>query len=197
MGTRTKLGLGVASAALGLALIGGGTFAYFSDKAETTGTFVNGTLDLNTNPTIMTAINDFKPGDWANRTITLKNDGSLDIAKISLSTENTITNKEGAPANTDDLNKYIRVYFLKNVGSDFVSSGSSEILYGTTLDQLNNKKDEISTQVFGNGVAKNGMKDLYIQFQFIDNNEDQNQFQGDAIAIKWTFEGRQGAGQAK
>ena len=33
MGIKKKLGLGVASAALGLSLIGGGTFAYFNDIA--------------------------------------------------------------------------------------------------------------------------------------------------------------------
>ena len=35
MGIKQKLGLGVASAALGVALVGGGTYAYFSDTAET------------------------------------------------------------------------------------------------------------------------------------------------------------------
>lgn len=47
MGIKKTLGFGVATAALGLTLIGGGTFAYFSDSVETTGTFAAGTLDLN------------------------------------------------------------------------------------------------------------------------------------------------------
>ncbi|PRX64062.1 putative ribosomally synthesized peptide with SipW-like signal peptide [Bacillus sp. V-88] len=43
MSIKQKLGLGVASAALGLALVGGGTYAYFSDSVTTNNTFAAGT----------------------------------------------------------------------------------------------------------------------------------------------------------
>lgn len=49
MSIKKKVGLSLASEALGLSLIGGGTYAFFSDKAETTSTFAAGTLDLNAN----------------------------------------------------------------------------------------------------------------------------------------------------
>lgn len=39
------------TAALGLSLIGGGTFAYFSDSETTNNTFAAGTLDLAVEPT--------------------------------------------------------------------------------------------------------------------------------------------------
>ena len=50
MSLKKKLGMGVASAALGLSLIGGGTFAYFSDKEVSNNTFAAGTLDLTLDP---------------------------------------------------------------------------------------------------------------------------------------------------
>ena len=46
MGIKKKLGLGVASAALGLSLIGGGTWAAFNDAATINNHFAAGTLDL-------------------------------------------------------------------------------------------------------------------------------------------------------
>ena len=57
-----KLGMGVASAALGLSLIGGGTFAYFSDKEVSNNTFAAGTLDLTLDPKTLVNIENLKPG---------------------------------------------------------------------------------------------------------------------------------------
>lgn len=62
MSLKKKLGMGVASAALGLSLIGGGTFAYFSDKEVSNNTFAAGTLDLTLDPTTLVDIKDLKPG---------------------------------------------------------------------------------------------------------------------------------------
>ena len=61
MSLKKKLGMGVASA-LGLALIGGGTFAFFSDKEVSNNTFAAGTLDLTLNPKTLVDIKDLKPG---------------------------------------------------------------------------------------------------------------------------------------
>ena len=44
MGIKKKLGLGVGAAALGLSLIGGGTFAYFNDTSTIHNGFQSGTL---------------------------------------------------------------------------------------------------------------------------------------------------------
>lgn len=66
MGIKKTLGLGVASAALGLSLIGGGTFAYFSDTAQSTATFAAGTLDLNSDPSVIVNIPNLKPGGYCN-----------------------------------------------------------------------------------------------------------------------------------
>ena len=62
MSLKKKLGMGVASAALGLSLIGGGTFAYFSDKEVSNNTFAAGTLDLTLDPKTLVNIENLKPG---------------------------------------------------------------------------------------------------------------------------------------
>lgn len=51
MGIKKQLSMGIMSAALGLFLIGGGTYAYFSDSETTNNTFAAGTLELSVEPT--------------------------------------------------------------------------------------------------------------------------------------------------
>ncbi|MBR3119013.1 MAG: SipW-dependent-type signal peptide-containing protein, partial [Oceanobacillus sp.] len=51
MGVKKQLITGFSAFALGVGLITGGTFAYFSDTDETSNTFAAGTLDLSVNPT--------------------------------------------------------------------------------------------------------------------------------------------------
>ena len=82
--------MGVASAALGLSLIGGGTFAFFSDKEVSNNTFAAGTLDLTLNPKTLVDIKDLKPGDSVKKEFLLKNDGSLTIKDVKLATKYTV-----------------------------------------------------------------------------------------------------------
>lgn len=197
MSLKKKLGMGVASAALGLALIGGGTYAYFSDTAEATGNFAAGTLQLSTNPTEIINVSNIKPGDTMLRSFDLNNDGSLDIAKILLKTSYTVTDAKGG--NTEDFGKHIRVNFLYN--GDKVD----DVIWNTTLDKLQSlSPDVIAGNIFSPWLGERGGKlaagthdKLWVQFEFVDNKEDQNQFQGDSLQLKWTFEGKQGAGVAK
>lgn len=65
------------------------------------------------------------------------------------------------------------------------------------------KPDAVSNAVFipwleEVGGLKAGDDDkLYVQFEFVDNGLDQNQFQGDSLELKWTFDGKQTAGQSR
>jgi spore coat-associated protein N len=83
MGIKKKLGLGLASAAMGLSLVGGGTFAYFNDTATLHNAFQSGTLVLDLNQAWNFPINfdlkDIKPGDSWERQFVLANHGSLDF----------------------------------------------------------------------------------------------------------------------
>ncbi|KZZ86285.1 TasA family protein [Bacillus sp. SJS] len=195
MGVKKKLGLGLASAALGFSLIGGGTYAYFNDTAEAASSFAAGTLDLNVNPETIIDVKNIKPGDTMDRAFKLVNSGTLDIKKVLLTTEYTVTNKAGAAVNVNDLGKSIRVNFLWNADK------LNDVIYSTTLDEL---KDEdpnvIDKNVFTPLMERKGLKagttdDLFVQFEFVDNNEEQNEFQGDSVTLKWKFEGRHGKGE--
>lgn len=198
MSLKKKLGLGLGSAALGLALVGGGTFAFFSDSVETNAKFAAGTLDLNAAPTTIVDVDNIKPGDSMFRTFNLANNGSLDIAKILLKTDYTVTDANG---NNDgeDLAKYIRVNFLWNADK------TDGVIWYTTLDQLKTMTpDAIEGNLWsgwwserGGNLAAGTSDQLYVQYEFVDNGADQNKFQGDSLELKWTFEGKQGAGVAK
>ena len=197
MSIKKKLGMGVMSAAMGLALMGGGTYAYFSDTAEASGSFAAGTLDLSADPTTMIDVEDIKPGDTMLRSFDLVNGGSLDIASITLDTDYTVT---GAGNNNgDDFGKHIRVNFLLN--ADKLSAP----IFSTTLHDLKGMDpDVIEGSIFGGWLAERGGKlaagtedKLYVQYEFVDNGEDQNHFQGDSLSLEWTFNAEQGEGEAK
>lgn len=88
MSIKKKLALGAASAALGLSLIGGGTFAYFNDTATVNNQFAAGTLNLDVLKTADGEINfdlrNMKPGDTAKRYFVLQNSGSLSIKDVMM-----------------------------------------------------------------------------------------------------------------
>ncbi|MGD6856312.1 CalY family protein [Bacillus infantis] len=197
MSFKKKLGLGIASAALGVSLVGGGTFAYFSDTAEATGSFAAGTLDLSADPTTIIDVDNIKPGDTMLRSFDLVNGGSLDIASITLDTDYTVGDAKGG--NVEDFGDHIQVNFLLNADKLDVP------IYSTTLADLKGMSpDVIEGNIFSGWLAERGGKlaagtedKLYVQFEFVDNGLDQNEFQGDSLELKWTFNAEQGAGEAK
>ncbi|GGF65309.1 cell division protein FtsN [Paenibacillus albidus] len=197
MGIKKTLALGVASAALGLSLIGGGTYAYFSDTAESTATFAAGTLDLNTNPVEVVALNNMKPGDIAVRSFQLKNDGTLDIKQLSLVTDYTVTNAAGAAANTEDLGGHYKVKILD--ASYTSGSIAGHVVQEVTFKDLKalSELNLLTLPEFSGGISAGTSKNFKVAFEFVENNNDQNQFQGDGISIKWTFNAKQGIGELK
>lgn len=91
MSLKKKLGLGMASAALGISLVGGGTFAYFNDVETVNNAFAAGELDLSIIELHrLTPINfdlsNLKPGDSVTRQFGLTaNNGSLAIKDVLMS----------------------------------------------------------------------------------------------------------------
>ncbi|HDR7968005.1 MULTISPECIES: biofilm matrix protein CalY [Bacillus cereus group] len=197
MSLKKKLGMGVASAALGLSLIGGGTFAYFSDKEVSNNTFAAGTLDLTLNPKTLVDIKDLKPGDSVKKEFLLKNDGTLPIKDVKLATKYNVKDAKGDNAG-EDFGKHIKVKFLWNWDK------ASEPVYETTLAELQNlDPDVIAKDVFAPEWAENGglapkSEDyLWVQFEFVDDGQDQNKFQGDSLNLEWTFNASQTDGEEK
>ncbi|MDY0393893.1 CalY family protein [Virgibacillus halophilus] len=198
------MGMGIATGVLAVGLIGGGTFAYFSDTETSNNTFAAGTLDLTLKPTEIINVNNIKPGDWMNRSFKLKNDGSLDISKVLLSTDYTVTDANGN--NNDDFGKHIRVNFMWNKDKSITGSwtGLDQVVWYTTLDELKGMSpDAVANKVFvphfeEKGGLKAGDSDtLDVQFEFVENNQDQNEFQGDSLNLTWKFEAKQGKGVSK
>lgn len=199
MSLKKKLGLGVASAALGLSLIGGGTYAYFSDTEVNQSTFAAGTLDINVqgNDTANAIINvsNLKPGDWMVRTFKLNNTGTLDVSKVLLTSQYTVGDTNGN--NTADLGEHIQVQFLVN------NDKMTEVVYETTLKALS-EYDAVDRDIIGwilggepDGLKAGTSDTLTVKFKFIDNGQDQNMFQGDSLTLDWTFDAKQTSGTAK
>ncbi|CAM4158082.1 CalY family protein [Lederbergia lenta] len=195
MNIKKQLSTGLLSAFLGISLIGGGTYAYFSNSAETTNTFAAGTLDLAVNPTQIIDVNDMKPGDTFIRDFELQNSGSLDIGKVLLTTAYTVTDAKGD--NTEDFGEHIEVEFLYNMDK------LDEVIYKTTLAQLKNMNPEVLNErvfepIFNEkGLPTGKVNDLVVKFNFIDNGKDQNQFQGDSLDLTWTFNAHQTDGKQR
>ena len=192
MNIKKQLGMGIMSAVLGISLIGGGTFAYFSDSVTTENTFAAGTLDLSAEPTTIIDVDNLKPGDSMVRTFELQNNGSLDIHRVYLDTEYTVEDAENN--NTEDFGEHIEVEFLYNVDK------LDEVVFSTTLAELKEMTPEAVGEhaldpILGEGLPTGDYDDLVVKFNFVDNGEDQNQFQGDALNLEWKFTAIQGEGE--
>lgn len=195
MNLKKQLAMGIASGVLAVSLIGGGTYAYFSDTETSVNTFAAGTLDLSLNPTEIVNVDNIKPGDSMLRSFTLTNNGSLEIAKVLLKTDYTVTNKDGAEPNTEDFGEHIQVRFMWNDGNQ-----EAPIIYEESLAKLKAMDPEALYDVVFKpqwkvqGLPAGQTDKLSVQFVFVDNGEDQNQFQGDKLELTWNFEAKQGEG---
>ncbi|GGN59958.1 CalY family protein [Oceanobacillus indicireducens] len=195
MDIKKKLGMAAMSAVLGITLIAGGTFAYFSSTEVTNNTFAAGTLDLSVNPSTIVEVENLAPGDSIIRSFELVNNGSLDIEKVTLETDYTVHDAHNN--NTEDFAKHIEVEFLYNVDK------LDEVIYRTTLAELKEMTpDAINQHIFypalgEKGLPVNSLDDFVVKFNFVDNGEDQNEFQGDSLDLKWTFVATQNPGSQK
>ena len=187
--------MGIMSAALGLTLVGGGTYAYFSDSEVTNNTFAAGTLDLSVAPTTIIDVDNLKPGDWMVRDFELTNDGSLDIDKVTLKTFYNVIDDKGD--NTEDFGKHIQVEFLYN------ADNFDDVIFETTLHDLQSMSPEaINQNIFYPSLGDKGLPvgethDFIVKFVFLDNGQDQNQFQADSLKLQWTFNASQTPGEER
>jgi spore coat-associated protein N len=157
MTIKKKLGLGVASAALGLSLIGGGTWAAFNDTGAINNHFAAGTLDLGvvansaTEP-INIDLTNMKPGDSVERKFKLTNKGTLAIKEVLLSgSASGFAQGGGSNASMDDFLDQFQIDFFR---VDRNPSGTSTTSVfgggGITLKQLVNESYDF-----------NAVKDVY------------------------------------
>ncbi|MGD6832404.1 TasA family protein [Sutcliffiella halmapala] len=197
MSIKKKLGLGVASAALGLSLVGGGTWAAFNDVETMTNSLAAGTLDLVIDQPVAGSFNVSKlvPGEWIERSFEIQNDGNVNISEVLLTMTTDFAAGEmpqdrsanptasyPAPHNT------IEAEFLKQFKIEVFNSDSHNLLTangltagttvgGQTFISLNDLKQFVSSNAF-DVVSNDGL----------DNKEgDFNNRDSDTIKIKLTF----------
>ncbi|AXY11265.1 cell division protein FtsN (plasmid) [Bacillus thuringiensis LM1212] len=197
MSWKKKLGVGVVSAALGLSLIGGGTYAYFSDQVVTNNVLAAGTLDLAMQPTTSLNLDNLKPGDKILKKFNIKNSGTLDIKDILMKVDYTV-NDFKKDNSVEDFGKHIKVQFMWDWDPE------KSPVYETTLAELKSQHPEVASQkIFLSKWAETGglkagkMDWFWIKFTFEDNGTDQNMFQGDSIAMKMEFQANQTEGQER
>ncbi|MBB6453685.1 spore coat-associated protein N [Salirhabdus euzebyi] len=208
MSIKKKLGLGIAAATLGISLVGGGTYAYFNDTDVSTNTFAAGTLDLEVDPTVIFDVDNLKPGDYMLRHFDLENKGTLDIARVLLDTSYTVTDTQGDNGSAD-FGEHIVVKFLVNKGHSehWFDNDQYTVISEKSLKQLSNTTEEdlaveLEDWFFGSDYPQDGIPagkedDLYVKIEFVDNEQDQNVFQGDSLELEWTFTAEQEEGEEK
>jgi spore coat-associated protein N len=210
MGIKKKLGLGIASAALGLSLVGGGTFAYFSDQATIHNGFAAGTLNLevgkypDTQWPVNFDLSNLRPGDTVERTFDLKNTGSLAIENTFLDfSKVSVSNPLNTGATDDDFLSALTVtYFYETV------------VNGQYVPQsmlLNSQQISLKDAIAGNyagkiqpqflkgtklnltpdGIEAGNFGRYRIMISFPDTNVSQNKLQGMVAKVDFNLEARQ------
>jgi spore coat-associated protein N len=165
MSIKKKLGMGVASAALGLSLVGGGTWAAFNDTATINNHFAAGTLDLDVAKSGQKAISfdltNMKPGDNVQRIFTLKNAGTLAIKEVLLdvTAENFVDDLTAVNGGENNMRQYLSQFVINFADVDGESTSweprNNIVISGETLTLAdlvyNNYSTKIKSEYLGAG----------------------------------------------
>jgi predicted ribosomally synthesized peptide with SipW-like signal peptide len=113
-------------AALSALTIGAGSvsLALFTDSDSSTWSFTTGTIDIESNPAVLTAITAMMPGDVAADSLTITNAGTADL-RYAMTT--AATNALG-----DELDLEVREEDADGACDDF--DGAAVVVAGTALD---------------------------------------------------------------
>jgi hypothetical protein len=122
---KRRRGIVALLAAVSLLTIGAGTIslAQFTDTTSSTWSFTAGTIDISTNPTVLTAITSMMPGDDATQALTVTNGGTGDL-RYAMST--AATNALG-----DQLTLTIKT---EDAGGGCAAFTGTSVLAATALD---------------------------------------------------------------
>lgn len=202
MSLKKALGMGVASAALGISLIGGGTFAAFTDTETVSNSYAAGTLNLELknesgNGTISSNLfssnlENFKPGDSITKKFLIKNAGTLSIKDVKVQAK-----YDGYldGSNNSQLNGKLGSGAAVNTATAFASQINVEITSGDendrnlqpvwsgTLEQLQSIwTDDLSKNTDNKSLPAIPADRDQVQIKLSFNPDAGNQFQGDKFS---------------
>jgi spore coat-associated protein N len=207
MSIKKKLGLGIASAALGLSLIGGGTLAYFSDGATVHNGFESGTLVLDAEKAWNFPLNfdlkDVKPGQSWERQFVLANNGTVDIGNTFMQ----ITNAGEDNALLDTL----KVYYFVDATDPVVDPNAPDAGYILLNSQDITLREALNSEWAGKiksqyltddnkfnltplGIAAGQDNRFRISIEFPETGVPQNELQGKTVKVDFKFDARQTVG---
>lgn len=221
MSLKKKMSLGILSGALGVSLIGGGTWAAFNDVETVQNTLASGTLDLvvGEDTTMDFQVSNLKPGDYFTESLVLENNGSLDINQILVhaTKQEGWTDKdelglagklgvEAAGENTeDDFLSQFKVVITKKGDDatpdvDVFDGYLNELAAGTGVDELTNTDENTVGLAAGNSSIT---YDVYVEFEsddtYFSNSrlQVQNKYQGEMSNLEFVFEATQMPGESR
>jgi spore coat-associated protein N len=216
MSIKKKMGMGILAGALGVSLIGGGTWAAFNDVETTSNSFNAGTLDLvvGNTTTMNFNISNLKPGDYFTKKLVLTNNGSLSINDINVhalklagwsdvpnadTTVGTVTNTE------NEFLSQFNIEIKKTTGGAVVYNNTlAHLVSGTGVGELTGTASVApAPAVVGLAPAATieyDVKVTFVQDSTTFNNSRlhvQNKYQGEKSNLQFVFEATQMPGEIR
>ncbi|MBA2174904.1 hypothetical protein H0266_08365 [Halobacillus locisalis] len=218
MSLKKKLAMGAMTGALGLSLVGGGTYAAFTDTEETTDTYAAGILDIELYKNDMsgvlgskvftTELTNFKPGDKITKKIRVTNTGSLSVDRVQIlgdyngfkDGKNLYTNDSASGKSyADDFADMINVTITPTNGNTPYTGTLAQLKAESDLylgGQQNGSlpKETAGADTIGaylNDLTDNDPVTITLEFD----TEAGNEFQGDAMNVKFKFVASQQEGR--
>jgi predicted ribosomally synthesized peptide with SipW-like signal peptide len=180
---KRRRGIVALLAALSALTIGAGSvsLALFTDSDSSTWSFTTGTIDIESNPAVLTAITAMMPGDVAADSLTISNAGTADLRYAMVT---TATNALG-----DQLDLAVREEDVDGGCDDF--DGAAVVAAGTTLDGAAIGSSAQGAQA-GDRVLTGGSSEV-LCFQVSLDIATGNAYQGVSSAATFTFNAEQTA----
>jgi spore coat-associated protein N len=201
------------SALMVMGLIGGGTWAFFSDtESSDNNIFAAGTLDLTINggndPVTLLTVSNLYPGQSGANHTTLVNAGSIG-GTLGIAVD-SITNTESASGleftgdsingSSGELGAVVEMAIFIDVDQNGGYTTSIDIglkADGTTYSSLmdyqpiNNYTGANWTDVYAGSMAAGTEDDIYIIYRLFPPETADNTYQGDSVSVDFTFDLKQ------
>jgi spore coat-associated protein N len=217
MSIKKKMGTGILAGALGLSLVGGGTWAAFNDVETTSNTFAAGTLDLvvGETSTMNFNISNLKPGDYFTKKLVLTNNGSLNIndilvhaKKVTTTTfqdKNILNLPDGLGVNSEEefLSQFKIEISKENATTNLYEGSLSALANGIGVGELTGTEETTTPNVVGLAIGATNTYDVKVTFvedpTKIPNSRlfVQNKYQGESTDLQFVFEATQMPGELR